>query len=312
MTLRRRAMRRIRPGFTMIEIMVAIVMLSLVVGGLLAVVMEQQRFYDGASEVMEVRDNLRRIGDLLPSEMRGLAPIEGDIYAMTDSMIDFRAPTGTSVVCAIGNSGQMVVIPPTATSTDAGLTSWNAPPRNSDSLFIFDSRDSLVDTTVARYINSTPSAGTCPTSTGFTTTTAEAAASMTLNLDAALPATVRVGSPIRFWRRVRYSLYQAADQQWYLGYRDFVPARSPAWSAIQPVVGPLLPYATSGATGLRFTYRDSSGAVLTSVADAPRVRRIDIEARAQSAIPMRSAGFRRGASGNYVDSLLTTVAFRNY
>ena len=100
MTIERRDWRT-RLGFTMVEVMVALVLLGVVVGALLAVVVEQERFYDGASDVMEVRDNLRRVGDLLPAELRGVAPREGDLYAMTDSMVDFRAPTGASIICTI-------------------------------------------------------------------------------------------------------------------------------------------------------------------------------------------------------------------
>lgn len=294
----------------MIELMVAIVMLTLVVGGLLGVVMGQQRFYDSASEVMEVRDNLRRIGVLLPSEMRALAPLEGDIYAMTDSMLDFRVPIGTSIVCMVASS--WFTIPPMGLATDAGLTSWNTAPVQGDSMAIFDSRDSLMDTTIYRQINATPSAGNCPTTSGFTSTLAEANAAITLNVNPSLSSTVRPGSPIRFWRRARYSLYRAPDQRWYLGFRDFVPNRNPAWSSIQPVAGPLMPYAASGQTGLRFTYRDSTGAALTAIADAPRVRRIDIEVRAQSSVPVRTSGFNRNAAGYYVDSLLAVVAIRNH
>lgn len=301
-----------RAGFTMVEVMVAIVLLGIVVGALLAVVMEQERFYDGASEVMEVRDNLRRIGDLLPAELRGVAPLEGDIYAMTDSMIDFRAPTGASMICTINPGRTTITLPPASLSSDAGLTAWTSAPVRSDSLFIFDSRDSLVDTMIARRITVAPTVGACPTTTGFTSTAAEAAGGTTLVLDDTLPQSVPVGAPIRFFRRVRYSLYEAQDRNWYLGYRDYVPSRSPQWSAIQPVAGPLMPYASSGATGLRFTYRDSTGTALTSAADAPRVRRIDIVARAKSATVIRSAGATRSATGHYIDSLRTVVALRNY
>jgi hypothetical protein len=275
--------------------------------------MEQERFYDGATEVMEVRDNLRRIGDLLPAEMRGIAPLEGDLIAMSDSMVEFRAPTGSSIICTISLTRTTISVPPTALQSDAGLTSWTSPPVRSDSMFIYDSRDSLPDSMIARGITASPSAGACPNTTGFTSTVAEAAAATTFILNDTLPLSVPVGAPIRFFRRVRYSLYQSpTDQLWYLGYRDFVPSRSPAWSTIQTVAGPLMPYASSGATGLRFTYRDSVGNALTAAADAPRVRSVEVVARAQSAVAMRTGGQKRAANGHYVDSLRTVVALRNY
>jgi hypothetical protein len=297
----------------MIEIMVAIVLLGIVVGALLGAVMQQQRFYDSASEVMEVRDNLRRIGDLLPAELRGAAPRDGDIIAMSDSAIEFRAPTGSSTICEFNLARTMIVVPPVSLQRDAGLTFWLSRPVMTDSMFIFDSQDSNPDTLLGRGIVAAPAAGTCPITSGFTSTAAEAAASITFLLDTPLPTSVPVGAPIRFFRRTRYSLYQSpTDNQWYLGFRDFVPGRAPQWSAIQPVAGPLLPYASQGATGLRFTYRDSVGTALTAQADAPRVRRIDIEVRAQSKTVIRAMGMTRTAAGLYQDSLFTSVAFRNY
>ena len=206
----------------------------------------------------------------------------------------------------------VISVPPVSLDSDAGLTSWASRPLMSDSLFIFDSRDSLLDTMIANSINAAPSSGSCPTTTGFTSTSAEASAAVAFVLSDTLSATIPIGAPIRFYRRVRYSLYQATDGQWYLGYRDFVPGRSPQWTAVQPVAGPLMPYAASGATGLRFTYRDSLGTALTSIADAARVRSIEIVARAQSATVIRSSGSTRSSSGHYVDSLRTVVALRNY
>jgi prepilin-type N-terminal cleavage/methylation domain-containing protein len=312
-SLMRHRRRPRRGGFTMVEVMVALVLLSLVVGGLMAVVVEQQRFYDGASDIMEVRDNLRRVGDLLPSELRGIAPTEGDLIVMSDSAVEFRAPTGVGVICTIDLLRTTITVPPLNLASDAGLTSWTLRPLASDSMFIFDSRDNLIDTTIARQITVAPTVGVCPTSTGFTGSAAEAAAGFTFVLSSALPASVPVGAPIRFFRRVRYSLYQSAsDNNWYLGYRDFVESRVPQWSSVQSVAGPLLPYASSGATGLRFTYRDSVGTALTAIADAPRVRQIEIDARARTAMPVRTAGVRRGAGGYYTDSLRTAVALRNY
>jgi prepilin-type N-terminal cleavage/methylation domain-containing protein len=311
-TSRRRALRRAL-GFTMIEIMVAIVMLGVVVGALLTVVMEQQRFYDSASEVMEVRDNLRRAGDLLPAELRALAPRYGDIYEMQDSVIDFRSASGVSTVCAFNLANAMIVVPPVTLQSDAGLTSWVVRPVMTDSMFIFDSRGAGIDTMIGRQIVAAPAAGSCPMSTGFTSTAAEEAASVTFLLDTPLPNSVPIGAPVRFFRRARYSLYRKPTTgEWFLGYRDFVPGRAPQWSEIQPVAGPLLPYASQGASGLRFVYRDSVGTVLTAQADAPRVRRVDIEVRAQSRSIVRAMGMRRNAAGLYVDSLHTSVALRNH
>jgi prepilin-type N-terminal cleavage/methylation domain-containing protein len=303
---------RRRQGFTLVEVMVALVLLALVVGGLMGVVAEQQKFYDGASDVMDLHDNLRRIGDLLPSDMRGMAPGEGDLISLSDSMIEFRAPSGTSVICAVNGGADVITLPPASLATDVSLTSWAAQPVVGDSLFILDSRASASDTLIARQITAALGVGDCPMSSGFTTTAAEASRGITITLDAALPATVVTGSPVRFFRRVKYSLYnEPTDGEWYLGFRDYVPGRASPWSAIQPVAGPLLSYSSGGASGLAFTYLDSAGVAITSSANAQSVRRIDIVARARSATEMRSSGLSRASDGFYHDSLRTTVALRN-
>jgi hypothetical protein len=66
-----------------------------------------------------------------------------------------------------------------------------------------------------------------------------------------------------------------------------------------------MPFAASGATGLRFAYYDSTGAV-TAVRTS--VSKIDVTLRAQSESAVRSPGFN---TGRYVDSLVVSVGLRN-
>ena len=69
-------------------------------------------------------------------------------------------------------------------------------------------------------------------------------------------ASVSAGSAVRFFKKAHYSLYQAADGLWYLGYYDCRTNRTPVCNAIQPIAGPLRPYVSGQPQnyGLRFTY----------------------------------------------------------
>ena len=302
-----------RRGFTLVEVMVTLTLTGLVVGTLLSVVVRQQRFAGAAADVLEMRDNLRQIGDLLPMELRGLAAPAGDLIALSDSAIDFRQSTGAAIVCDMNADRTMIVLPPTILSTDAGLTSWITAPVRGDELFVLDPAGALPDTMTRHTVNAAPTTGTCPIGTAFTRTAAEAASGVSVAITPALSPTTPRGAPVRFFRRARYSLYLSpSDGQWYLGYRDFNAARLPQWSAIQPVAGPLLPYASDGTGGLRFQYYDAAGAAVTNSAQAAQVRRIDVIARAQTRSPVRTVGLGRTRNGYIRDSARITIALRNY
>jgi len=111
------------------------------------------------------------------------------------------------------------------------------------------------------------------------------------------------GSSIRFLREARYSLYQASDGRWYLGYQE---CPGGTCNTIQPVSGPYLPPSTSGgSSGLTFTYFDSTGAV---TATPTTVARIDVVTRSATRNDVRIPGF---ATGQHVDSLRTSIGLRN-
>ncbi len=300
-------------GFTLIEVMVTLTLIGIIVGTLLNVVMRQQRFAGAASDVMEMRDNLRQIGDLLPMELRSLAAAEGDIISMGDSALEFRQSTGSSIVCDTLPGRTTIILPPASLSTDAGLTSWITPPALGDELFILDPRNSLPDTMRRYTVTATPTpGGVCPIASGFTKTATEAAGGLSVTITPQLSTTTPRGAPIRFVRQARYSLYQSpTDNQWYLGYRDFNASRLPNWSAIQPVAGPLLPYTAGGTGGLRFQYFDANGVPLTLNVQAPQVRRIDITVRGQTRSQVRTWGLGRTANNYVRDSVRISVALRN-
>jgi len=297
-----------RLGFTLTEMLFVLVIFGLVAAATMQIIVRQQKFYASTTDLIAMRTTLRDIGEALPSDLRGISSVGNDIMAMSDSAIDFRLATGLSVICQIGVGRLTAVIPPTNLSSRSGITSWISPPTTGDTMFVYnpgatsaasdDGWQGPIPVTAAL------SAGICPTTTGYTATTGEQNGAQTLTFSTALSANIVVGNVIRFYRHAKYKLYQPAGATaWYLGYQE-CPAG--VCGTMQPVAGPYLAYsATPASTGLRFVYRDSTGAITAS---RTSVARIDIIAKAQTQNPIRMPG---RPEDYYSDSLVVTVALRN-
>ena len=294
--------------------MVVLVLLGLVVGGLMTVLVRQQRFYTGTSEIIQTKGSARQAIDILSSELRGIstgtrngAPNNVDIYAMSDSSLTFRSQFGGSVVCTIDPSRTVITLPPRLMAAQNGLTSFLSDARTGDSVFVFDqgaqpgtNDDRWQRVALAR----DPGVGVCPVApVGFTATAVEEAASIQIVLTDPLAGSVMLGAPIRFFRPASYSLYQGAGGDWWLGYFS-CPGN--ACTPREAVSGPYQPYAGAGGpSGLAFAYFDSTGAV---TADPRLVARIDVVARSQSQFDLDVANVRRR---KYQDSLGVSIAVRN-
>lgn len=296
--------RRSRAGVTLAELLVVLVILGLVGSVIMRVVLRQQRFYAGAAEITSSRADLRDLATSLPTDLRGISSAGGDIYAMSDSSIDFRLPMGISAICVLGAGLTSVVVPPTTLATRSGVTSWTAKPVAGDSVLIYDegATSALTDDSWRAYrVTAAPTTVACPTTTGFTGTSAEAAAGVSLAISPALPATTPQGSPIMLFRHAHYGLFLTSSGKTMLGYSDCPGA---VCAAMTPIAGPFLPYAASG-SGVQFAYYDSTGAVTAVRAN---VARIDVVVRSQTAAPVALIG---GAKSYVRDSLAFTVSLRN-
>jgi len=297
-----------RRGFTLTEMLFVLVIFGLVAAATMQIIVRQQRFYASTTDLIAMRTTLRDIGEALPSDLRGISSIGGDIAAMSDSAIDFRFTTGISVICQIGVGRLTAVIPPTTLASRSGVTTWMAAPTTGDTMFVYnpgatsavtdDGWQGPIPVTAALAV------GICPTASGYTSTTAEQNGSLTLTFSTALNANIVPGNVIRFYRHAKYKLYQpAGSSSWYLGYQE---CPGGVCGTMQPVSGPYLAYsATPGLTGLRFVYRDVNGNV---TATPTAVARIDIIAKAQTENKIRMPG---RPEDYYSDSLVVTVALRN-
>ena len=298
------AAHRDRSGFSLTKLIVAIALFGVLAATLTGILVNQQRLYVASSEIIEARSNVRQAADILPSELRGISPARGDIYAMSAMSIEFRLPTGSAVACEIDSSRTSLTIPPQTTSAHSGASAWLRAPEYGDSLLIYDHGATNSASDDAWRIHALAAGLTTGTCSAFTSTAAEAALGHTLSLASPLPSTVASGASIRFFRRARYELYDAANGQGYLGFSDCLATRTPACSTKQPVSGPYIRVG-SPTSGLLLSYFDSSGA---STADPRRVARIDVTTRARSRSAMRLPG---RPLGDFTDSLSFSIATRN-
>jgi hypothetical protein len=205
--------------------------------------------------------------------------------------------------------GTAVIIPPTTLARGNTLTTWLNQPQVGDSVLIYSegllvgSNDDFWTRRAITAIVATP--GGCPAATGLTTAADAAQPSYTLTLATGLDNMTVVGAPIRFFRRVKYELYQTADQRWYLGFRDCLSTRATPCDNLQPLSGPYRPRsAAAGQSGLSLTYFDSTGAV---TADPLLVARVDLVTRGQTRLhPDGTVG-----RDSDRDSVSATIGVRN-
>lgn len=292
-----------RSGFSLIELLLVLVLLGIVGGGLMRMVSNQQRFYKGTYDLIELRSQLRQAEAVLTSDLRGLSSPGGDLIAMTDSSMDFWYTMGSSISCTTP-AASTIIIPPTTTANGNTLTNWLTAPQQGDTAYVFDesaNTTSSGDDVWQPYVLSAdpvPGSGTCDAaynaqSSGYA-----------LVMTSSISPTVLQGAPIRFVRHAHYSLYRSPnDNSWYLGYS----CSACGTSSVQPVAGPFLPYAAAGGnpSGIRITYFDSTG---TATANTGNVSRISIVLRGQTRSALNVSGLKQGV---YMDSIRMNVALRN-
>ena len=304
---RRLTTRRPRHGFTLVEMLVVMVLLTIVGGSLMGLLAKQQRFYRGTSDLGDLRSQLRQAEAVIGNDLRGLSTVGVDITAMSDSSIDFYYTIGSSVACAQPTS--TMILPPTSLSNGNTLTTWIQRPAAGDDVYVFDdglSTSNSFDDSWKAYkivgLDSTLAGCGSP----YTQVADGTKYSYTVTLGSTASATIQAGAAVRFVRPAHYSLYRSTgDGLWYLGYT--CPNCSTG-GTILPIAGPFMPYlalANPDTSGIRFTYYDSTGTVTTTPAS---VSRISIVIRGQTRGYLNVSGLKQGV---YMDSVRMDIAVRN-
>ena len=290
-----------RRGFGLLEMMIALILLSVIGIAAYKVFLTNIRAFQSQTQRVDLQQNLRGAAAVMAAELRMLDASEGDIKAMASDSIRIRAMRQLGVICVapvLGGSQPLT-----------GLTMVLRGSGPGDSLF-FGSRtfSTATDSLLVYYEGSTtnrtddtwlPARLTAVTAQNCTDTN-KPGQRLTFNLptlvapQANVNGNITVGSPVWGYEyNVTYRAYQdPSDSKWYLAQRDA--------NGILPIIGPL-----SGSGGLTFTYYDSTGTV---TAVTTRVASIKIRVVGQTA---QSVFGQTGSPINPTDSMTTWVSLRN-
>jgi hypothetical protein len=309
----RRALRatRARPGVTLAELLVAMLLLAIIGGAMTRVMVKQNQYYKDYRATSSARRELRLGSSVLPAEIRSISTSGGDILAMSESEITMRAAIGSSVICA-KPTNDTFVIPPGNLSHHV-LTSFASTPVAGDTVFLYDenllkgSEDDLWQKFAIQTV--TNSAVDCPGGP-YTDPVLDAPVvkfRIVYKLTTSpIPDSVKVGAVVRFTRPVRYKIYQESSGAWYLGLQEY---KSGGWQAVDPLAGPYRPFASGDAnpSGLQFRYYDTLGVRITDYTKRTDVGRIDVFLRTNAG---RAAVTERHGT-DLRDSVVMRVAIRN-
>jgi type II secretory pathway pseudopilin PulG len=292
-------------GATLIELAVVLALLGLV-GSVIGVSLtRQQRFYRGAGELLGARQNVRDAMEVLSNDIRGLAAAD-TVSLMADSAIEFFSNVGSAIVCSNSGRGELGLSGSGGSRGNTFTAFLNQPDTGDIAVFYRAGTDSVAPAweraRIAGFSTRSLEA-ICPDSSAFAV--GEGGRGFLLTVGSPLTSLAAPGTPVRFVRRVRYSLYHAGDGEWYLGYRRCNGAGPPVCGAVQPLSGPYRGFNSDpGRSGLVFKYFDTSGAPTTTPL---ALARITITARSEShqQIQMERHPWRPA------DSAVVAIAVRN-
>jgi len=277
---------RPRHGFTLVEILVALVIMGVVSGAVYQLLYTTQRLSRAQTEQVSLQSNVRTGSLLVPAELREINTVVGgtvdqnDVLSIAADAVTYRGMRGLGTVCqapAVNNQIQLL------RSTYSG----SRDPVAADSLYFFIENDpdrEDDDVWMPLRITSVASGAVCPGANGITLNTAANAAVIGL----------AVGTPVRIYEVMELKLHDQDGQSW-LGARSIS-----AGDAVQPVLGPLV----SG-NGFALEYLDGNG---VATADKTAIKSIRITVRGLTDELVRSSGTY---VGHPEEVLVSQVLLRN-
>ena len=291
-----RSVTRVRRGFSLVELLVAMVVAGVVLALLTLTGLRQQRLIADLFDDAALSGQLREASALLPTDLRVLGSAAGDLR-------EARGTIASAVVCDTAR-GSVVL----AAGTDSAdtYTSYATSIQPGDTAWLYQSANGN-ESWVPRAINSVAAtaAGRCAPIGPLLRAEVAARARTAITLDSAVDAAV-IGRPLRVTRSLRLSLYRSSDGTWNLGERDWNPSTQ-RFNSIQPLAGPFLPANTAGLT---FEYLDSNRAAMpTPLADPRAAAAIAFTLRGETRYAVRALGATQ--QGRRVDTARVVVLLRN-
>ena len=272
----------LRPGFTIIEILVGLVVGLIVLSSVVQMLIVQSRGYRKQREIIDIRETAREATALIAGDLRQSGFGDSPLAAMGTNSIALRSPRGMGTICAKH-----------ATLARYGLwkTGGNILAGTDDSALVHQlGRDKWTALKIT-------AVGT-PAAMGVPACAWPGARPPDMVVEFAVgtktdTSYIKVGAPFRSFRRVEYAEYQL-NSRWWLGRKIGAAA------SYEQLTGPLVAPASNG---LAFVYYDTLGVVTT-----------DPDAVGTVAFTLRTESFKKTHVGTTYayqrDSLTTKVALR--
>jgi prepilin-type N-terminal cleavage/methylation domain-containing protein len=232
-----------RRGLSLVEILIAIVLLGIVGAGITRMMQSQMRFFARSTNARDARAVSRNALNLVRNEMKMIEPF-GIVAATADSIV-VRMPIATGILCA-GSTGTFAPID----SLTYATANWGG----------FAWRDTLATSNYTYVANTTaPTAGLAATCTGAGLE-AVIPGGLVLVLPAA-PGTAIVGAPLILFQTVKYKLAAST----------LVPGREALWRQVGSAAAEEVATPLDAASRIRFfegggvTAQDAVPATLSNI-----------------------------------------------
>lgn len=260
-----------RAGFTLAELLVAVVLGTIVTGSALEVLVTNQRISTNQTMQVTAQQSLRAGTDILTQEFRELSASGGDLLSMDSTSISTRSMGALGFVCALDLSGiPRLDVRSMGKSFSAG-----------DSVLVYvEGVGSAGGDWISGLVSTVVSSTACGSATSAQRITLPGMA------DTLTVIPVSVGAPVRSFRNFSYSL-ELIGGDWHL-------ARTTSGGNPELFAGPFL---GPNQGGLTFDYLDRLGTPTSVGTDVAQIR---ITVRARS-----------GPSGGVSDSISSLVYLRN-
>jgi prepilin-type N-terminal cleavage/methylation domain-containing protein len=273
--------RRRRAGFTLPELLVALVMTAIVGAAAMRLFVAQSRFFDTHVKQQSARAVSRSAVNSVLSDLRMVEAPNG-VTAATTSSITVRVPYAFGVVCATTATYTTVAFMPVDSLTLASAALSGYAWRGSNGAY------TLAETAVS---TATGSAATC-TGASISPVTGGAV----LNVSPAMPAGATAGTPVYLFQRVKYEFASSAQ---YAGRTGLF--RTPiATGVAEEIAAPF-----DATAGFEFYDQNAGGSSSATVPAVANIRGIELVFNGQSEKP------RFGKSSPETTKYRTAVFFMN-
>jgi Tfp pilus assembly protein PilW len=270
--VRRDAVWQSRPGISLVELLLATVLGSVVMIGVLTMFIAENQRLSLQRELSDAWLTLRSATELLAYDLRQASATGGDLTALTDTSFTIRARRGAGVICRKATNLPTYAI--TAASGEA--------PVAGDSVQVMSVQSSPVWKNLRVTVSGTPASlavANCVTPSVIP--------SQALTLAVGDTANLTVGSPLHVFRSTQYGIMTSAGRRW-LGRR----VSGGSWEVL---AGPLR------TDGFRITYYNAAGAATTTASTVVAAR-----------ITLRSESYGRTNQRNVLqDTMSLRIQLRN-